>query len=260
MSGFIEITSRENPLIKQIISLQKSSKARHESGLFILEGLRICSDAFENNIKFDALVVSKTAAKRHEKSINEFSKISKECILIPDGLFSKISDTTAPQGIIALAKMPTNTIKLDKNSRYIALENIADPSNLGAIARTAEALGVTGMVVSNNGCDPYSPKVLRASMGTVLRLPIIFTDNICALAKGAGLRTIACVVDEGAVSISDISFLDGDILLIGNEANGLCDETKENSDILATIRMRGSAESLNAAAAAAIAMWEMMGK
>ena len=109
-----------------------------------------------------------------------------------------------------------------------------------------------------DSCDPYAPKSLRSSMGTLLRLPIFVVDNLIDFISQNNLRSFACVVDKDAESISSQAFNDGDVLLIGNEANGLTDDTKQKADKQITIKMQGKAESLNAAAAAAIAMWEMV--
>lgn len=259
MTDFKLITSKENSLIKFISALQTSAKKRKENGCFVLEGLRICSDARDNGIRFDKLIISESAALKYEKDIAEFAGISNECFKLPDGLFKKISDTTSPQGIIAVAKIPRkNSTEIDKNGKYIALENLADPSNLGAVARTAEALGVSGIILSGGGLDPYSPKSLRASMGTLLRLPVFVLDDFANEIKNTGLKTYSCVVDKTAKAINSIDFDSGCALIIGNEANGITEETKAASDCLITIPMRGKAESLNAAVAASIAMWEMM--
>mgnify|MGYP004642618921 FL=1 len=259
MRAFNIITSRENPLIKLVAALQVSSEKRKRNGLFVLEGLRICKDACDNGIKFDKLIVSDAAAEKYAADTEKFSLISDECYKIPDSLFKKISDTKTPQGIIAVAKMPvTGSCGIDKNGKYIALENVADPSNLGAISRTAEALGVNGIILSSDGCDPYSPKALRASMGTLLRVPVFVTESFAETLKSTGLKRYACVVDKTAESIKEQSFENGSVVMIGNEANGLTDSAKQSADVLVTIPMTGRAESLNAAAAAAIAMWEMM--
>ena len=259
MRAFNIITSRENPLIKLVAALQVSSEKRKRNGLFVLEGLRICKDACDNGIKFDKLIVSDAVAEKYAADTEKFSLISDECYKIPDSLFKKISDTKTPQGIIAVAKMPvTGSCGIDKNGKYIALENVADPSNLGAISRTAEALGVNGIILSSDGCDPYSPKALRASMGTLLRVPVFVTESFAETLKSTGLKRYACVVDKTAESIKEQSFENGSVVMIGNEANGLTDSAKQSADVLVTIPMTGRAESLNAAAAAAIAMWEMM--
>ncbi len=258
MQNPIVITSKDNSLIKLVCSLQSSLKARKENGLFVLEGKRICDDAFCCGIKFDKLIISETAYNKYFEAVEIFSKNSKELYKIPDSLFKKISDTTSPQGIIALAKMPEKSLEINKNGRYIALENINDPSNLGAVSRTAEALGISGIILSSDSCDPYSPKSLRASMGTILRMPVIILDNFVDSLASSGLKTFACVVDSFATPITDIEFTDGSVLMIGNEANGLSENAKNSADFKITIQMCGKAESLNASVAGAIAMWEMM--
>ena len=257
MPEFVKISSKDNQLIKFVSNLQTSSKHRKNSGFFVLEGLRICDDAYENNIKFDKLIVTQTALNKYSDAIETFSKVSDNCYVLSDDLFKKISDTNSPQGIIVVAKMPENIKKISEKGRYIALENLADPSNLGAIARTAEALGVDGIILTSDSCDPYAPKSLRSSMGTLLRMPVYIVDDIMKCIADSGLRSFACVVDKDAQSIAKVDFCNGDVLLIGNEANGLSDKAKASADFLITIKMQGKAESLNAAAAAAIAMWEM---
>lgn len=259
MPDFKEIRSRDNSLIKLVSRLQSSASARKENGLFVLEGLRLCSDAFLNGIRFDKLIVSFSAAGKYNNEISGFLSKTGECIKVPDNLFEKISDTKSPQGIIALCRIPEhNTRGISSAGRYVALENISDPSNFGAVARTAEALGADGLIVSSDGCDPYSPKVLRSSMGTVLRLPVFVAEDFELLLKSSGLKTYACVVDSSAESITVQKFSDGCAVLIGNEANGLTEKTVMTAYRRVTIPMKGKAESLNAAAAAAIAVWEMM--
>ena len=259
MPDFKEIRSRDNSLIKLVSRLQSSSSARRENGLFVLEGLRLCSDAFLNGIRFDKLIVSFSAAGKYNNEISGFLSKTGECIKVPDNLFEKISDTKSPQGIIALCRIPEHNARgISSAGRYVALENISDPSNFGAVARTAEALGADGLIVSSDGCDPYSPKVLRSSMGTVLRPPVFVAEDFELLLKSSGLKTYACVVDSSAESITVQKFSDGCAVLIGNEANGLTEKTVMTAYRRVTIPMKGKAESLNAAAAAAIAVWEMM--
>ena len=211
-----------------------------------------------NNIKFDKLIVTKDAFKKHNDIIKDFVSISDNCYFLREDLFKKISDTNSPQGIIAVANIPYKDSDILNKGKYIALENLSDPSNLGAIARTAEALGIDGIIVSSDCCDPYSPKCLRSSMGTLLRLPIYITNNIIEFINKNKLRAFACVVEKEATDISTVNFNNGDVILIGNEANGLTSDARNNSYDCVTIRMQGKAESLNAGAAAAIAMWEMV--
>ena len=259
MKEFNRITSRENSLIKLISGLQTSAKKRKESGLFVIEGLRICCDAYDNGIRFDKLIICETAMEKYPEKVDIFSKNSSNCFIVPDSLFKKISDTSSPQGILAVCKREEiKEIEINPSGKYIALENIADPSNLGAVARTAEALGVSGIVVTDGGCDPYSPKALRASMGTLLRMPVIITDSLPDFLKNSKFISNACVVDRSALPITEVKFSGGSILLIGNEANGLLKQTADSCNKKITIPMSGRAESLNASVAAAVAMWEMM--
>ncbi|MGI6279592.1 MAG: TrmH family RNA methyltransferase [Acutalibacteraceae bacterium] len=258
MKEFREIKSRENSLIKLTSVLQSSSKERSEKGRFVLEGLRICMDAFENGIRFDKLIISETAKMKYAQEIEKFSELAEECFILPNSLFKKISDTKTPQGIIVIAKTNPVPPKIDPKGRYLGLENIQDPSNLGAAARTCEALGVSGIILSKDSCDPYSPKSLRASMGTLLRLPVIILENFADELIKSGLTVYSCVVDKNAKPINSVKFNDGCVLLIGNEANGLTENTIKKSHERITIPMKGKAESLNAAVAASIAAWEMM--
>ena len=139
------------------------------------------------------------------------------------------------------------------------MEEISNPSNFGAICRTAEAVGLDGVIIKG-GCDVYNPKVQRASMGALFRLDVITVDDLPELfteLKSNNMKIYGSVPDSSALKITDIDKTSGMVVIIGNEGNGISDEAKENS-ILVTIPMNGYAESLNAAAAATIIMWEMM--
>ena len=145
--------------------------------------------------------------------------------------------------------------------RSEGLEDIQDPANLGAVIRTAEALGLEGLLLSTGCCDPYNPKVLRASMGGVFRLPLYPVWEMAAAVERlrlAGRRCFACVPDGEAASICSIEWRSEDVCLIGNEGNGLREATTAACDGRITIPMAGRAESLNAAMAAGIVMWETM--
>ena len=259
MLDFKQISAKDNRLIKLTALLQKSSKARKENSLFVLEGLRICKDAAENGVLFDTLILSDSVYENMSDDVLLLCKNADNGAVVRDDLFKKISDTASPQGIIALCIMPTQKESIDNLGRFVALENIADPANIGAIARTAEALGIDGIIISGDSCDIYSPKALRASMGTLLRMPLYFCDDIISFLNKNSLRGFACIpVASADISFGDFKFSDGDVVIIGNEANGLTETTKIGAYKTVTINMRGSAESLNAAAAAAIAMWELI--
>ena len=256
--AFAEISGKDNVRIKRIVKLQTSSRYRREEGCFVLEGLRTVEDAFENNIKLLEFYFTAQALEKHTSFIEKFAQNAVFAAQISENVSKTISDTFTPQGIFAVAEMPQKTEEVLEKGKYIALENMQDPANLGAVARSAEALGIDGIILSNDSCDPYSPKSLRASMGTLLRVPLIFTDDIAQLLKKTTASSYACVVDGDAEKIGSFSFNNFSIAVIGNEANGLTEKTIDTCDMKVTIPMKGRAESLNAAAAASIIMWEMI--
>ena len=238
------ITSLCNERIKKVAKLMSSSRFRKENELMVLEGERLCFEAetieelYYTQNGYNEELISR--AKFHDE-------VSKD-------VFKKLADTITPPGVIAVVKRPNIKPILKEDGKYLAFENIQDPGNLGTAARTAEALGLSGIIVK--GVDPYSPKVLRASMGAILRLPIIEPQDILAFLKQSNKRIVGTVVSE-AKSIKEFKF-SNDIVLIGNEGNGLTNEAKALCDELVTIKMAGRAESLNAAAASSIIAWEMV--
>lgn len=257
MQKFEKITSRENQNIKLVLALISDNKKRKEKGLFVLEGLRLCQDAINGKFPIEYFFVSETAFNKHNETANDFADSASRSFIIPDSLFSKISDTVNPQGFMFVCKISESLSSLSKKGKYIALENLSDPSNLGAISRTAEALGFDGLIITNDSCDPFAPKALRASMGALLRIGLMTTDSIIETAKKYGITTYSAVVHTKATPINRANFNKGSMVVIGNEANGIKKETIEASDVLITIPMDGKAESLNAATAASIIMWEM---
>lgn len=254
---FKTVLSKDNELIKQVAKLQNSARSRREQGLFVAEGLRICEDCYDNVVELVSLIITNSFADKFPQKAEKLSIKAAETVMVNESIFQKISDTKNPQGILAVCKIPKNkNTEILSDGKYIALENIADPSNLGAVSRTAEALGIDGIILSSDSVDPFSPKALRASMGTLVRMPIIVTENFCKELQNSGLTLYACVVKDGK-SITEVAFKKGSAILLGNEANGLSDNAKQIAEEI-TIPMKGNAESLNLAVAASIAMWELI--
>lgn len=251
------ITSSQNPLVKQIARLQSSAKFRRSEGLFVAEGVRLCADAMLSGLRFSMLVISDSASVRYADAVDQLISAADKIFYVSDAVFSKISDTATPQGVIAVIKIADLVSqKPIAKGKYVALENIQDPSNLGAVARTAEAFGVSGIILTESGCDPFSPKALRASMGALFRIPVFIVENLFPFVSEFG-TTYACVIDSDASPVGSIDFEPGSVVLIGNEGNGLMQETILSADKKVTIPMPGRAESLNAAVAASIMIWEM---
>ncbi len=260
---FSFVTSKENKLIKSVRKLMTSSRERKTTGTFVLEGLRLCADAAYNGYLVETLIVAESVEENDKLALLYNS--AKQRVRVPDNIFSYMSDTVTPQGVMCVVKVPDTVFNVSNivGGKYIVLENTADPSNLGAISRTAEALGISGLIVSSHGCDPFSPKSQRAGMGALLRLPIFSSSDVLAditLLKNKGFEAYASVVCNADCDVSQIEYPENCLVLIGNEANGLTDDAIALCNKKITITMKGRAESLNAAAAASIIMWEMTRK
>ncbi len=260
---FSFVSSKDNKLVKSVRKLLTSNKERRQTGTFVLEGLRLCADAALNGYSVDTLIISENVDVCDR--IQAIVKVAKQCVKVPESLFSYMCDTVSPQGVMCVVKIPETVGNVCDISggKYVVLENTADPANLGTISRTAEALGLNGLIVSNVGCDPFSPKAQRAGMGALLRLPIYVSHDIIndlQLLKHKGFSSFASVVSNADCDVSKVDYPENCCVLIGNEANGLTSEAISVCDKKITITMQGRAESLNAAAAASIIMWEMVRK
>jgi len=287
----IAITSRENPHIKAAVRLRVSAAERCALGKFFLEGFRLCADALESGYAPDELYL--TAAAREKYGTAPLERAAGQVFEVSEGVARKLADTQHPQGVFAVCggnpppvethccaspdkkavfrsethsqKEETHSQKEETHSsaslqtggKYIALENLQDPGNLGAVARTAEALGLDGLI-AGSGCDPYHPKALRVSMGALLRLPVLRTDDLPAALRESALPCYAAVPDRDAQSVAACDFRSGGIVVIGSEGHGLTPEAIAACEHRITIPMAGRAESFNAAAAATILMWEMV--
>lgn len=253
------ISAYTNEKIKEYRKLLVSRKARRESGLFPLEGLRLCADAAASGFSIDTLFLTEDAEEKGGARLELLLENARRIYTVSSAVAEKMADTVSPQGVFCTARMEAQkTFQVREGGRYVVLDRVQNPQNLGAIARTAEALGADGLFVFA-GCDRYNPKALRASMGSLLRLPVFETDNLAETIRTLGetVLTFAAVPDATAQSVSDIDFSCGAAAVIGNEGEGVSEEVLRAVQSRVTIPMRGNAESLNAAAAAIILMWEM---
>ncbi len=258
----LKIESRSNERIKYAVSLRESAKNRAQSGEFLIEGARLCRDAAQSGLEIRCAFFTAEALERYGEYINVIKTAARECYELAEHISAKLSETAGSQGVFCICAVPAQKSDgdIEASGKYLALENIQDPSNFGAICRTAEALGLTGLIVCG-GCDIYNPKALRAAMGSSFRVNIIMCGNLPQLIKTAaakGMNTLASTPDSGAADIRAVDFNGGVIAVVGNEGAGVSDETLRECKQTVTIPMHGKAESLNAAAAAAIIAWEMM--
>ncbi len=258
-----DITSKQNEKIKFAVKIKNDASFRKKEGLFFLEGLRLCLDALESPIEVLSLFLTGSAILKYGDFLETLQKSSKSVYKISDDIAEKLSDTKNPQGVFCICRLVNksrSSPKIKKNGLYIALENLQSPDNLGALARSAEALGIDGLIVSG-GCGIFNPKALRASMGSLLRFNIMETGDLPLFLEeclSRGMSVYAAVPDRDALSVKEMDRSKGMVAVIGNEGSGLSREVLSLCTSKVTIPMRGRAESLNAAAAAAVIMWEMV--
>ncbi len=256
------ITSTANKQVKFVNSLVKKAKARREEDLFVAEGLRMCGEIPKDRIR--TLYVSESFLKSTEGPA--MANGVKQVEVVSDEVFGALSDTQTPQGVLALVRQYHYT--LDETARTEAergvpahlmiLEHLQDPGNLGTIIRAGEGAGVTGIIMDSGTADIYNPKVIRATMGSVLRVPFVYVDDLqetLTLLKRKGIRLYAAHL-QGKRAYDEENYRTDMGFLIGNEANGLNDETAARADMWVCIPMAGKVESLNAAVAASVLMFE----
>lgn len=255
-----KITARTNDKIKYAVRLGESASLRKEAGEFFLEGARLCFDAVQTGIKIRQAFFTAKALWKYSDYVEDIIKKSEICYEISAEVSQKLSGTENPQGVFCICEMKDcGGSEINAEGKYIALENIQDPSNLGAVCRSAEALGLDGLVVSG-GCDVYNPKALRSAMGSSFRMNIITADslpNFIDEAGKKGMLTLASVPRNTATDIRTVSMNGGVICCVGNEGSGLTRETVEKCKMQVVIPMSGRAESFNASVAAAILAWEL---
>ncbi|RKD31483.1 TrmH family RNA methyltransferase [Lacrimispora algidixylanolytica] len=251
------ITSSANAKVKNVMNLVKKAKVRKLSGLFVAEGLRIFREIPRDMI--DSLFVSESFLKdeSHRKLIEGLS-----CEVVSDEVFNAMSDTQTPQGILALVRQFSYKME-DLQTKgspvfLMILESIQDPGNLGTIIRAGEGAGVTGIIMDDATADIYNPKVIRSTMGSICRVPFVYTNDLSGTLKNLkvqGVRLYAAHLD-GRNNYEKEDYTVDTGFLIGNEGNGLTEETSALADALVKIPMMGKVESLNAAVAASILMFE----
>ncbi len=259
----IQINSTKNPLIKQIKSLYRK-KERRDKGLFIVEGIKIIEEIIDKGYPFRNIVYTDSLLKNSDGR-EMFSKIDniKNLIHVPENVFKEISDTESPQGILAVVNIEINKIddlNINQTKILLYLDRVQDPGNMGTIIRTADAFDVDGIIISEGCVDPYNPKVARATMGSIFRVPLYFVDNgifeIKKLkSKGINIYSSSLIA---SVDIDKVDFKKNAVVVIGNESSGVSSEIYDLSDKLIKIPMLGDSESLNAGVAASIIMYEAM--
>ncbi len=256
------ISSSKNSIVGQLLELKTSAKARSGSGTMLLEGLRLCGDAAACGTIIKRVLVTEVALERYGDRLKELLSLAESVYIISDRVASSIGDTNTPQGVFAEVALPTlGTVdKLDSRGVYFLLDTVQDPGNVGTILRTAEGLGLSGVILSAGCADVFSSKVIRASMGSVLRLPVLVDmdlPNTIDCMRDSGMNIFAARLDESAVPIDKLSKSGGLGIVLGNEGSGVSEAVYSHCSGSVSIPMSSSIESFNVAVSAAIVAWEL---
>lgn len=254
------ITSESNPQIKEIVKLQKSARARRKSRLFAAEGIKISKEAaFYGSLQ--KLYISERAMELADEELERLLK-TQEYEVVSETVFRLLSETVTPQGVLAVVSMPEYTLSdiIGQGERSILLlDDLRDPGNLGTIMRTAEGAGMSGVILTKGSVDLFNPKTVRATMGSIFRVPFYYAENLTEVIEQLKERDIPVygTMMQGSVLYSEADYSGGAGIVIGNEANGISKETAEAMTGAIRIPMAGKLESLNAAVAAAVLMYEI---
>jgi len=265
------ITSSRNPLIKEVKAL-KNRKFRDEKGLFFIEGIKIADEAIKCNAEIVRIFISEGFQFDKEAAFapylhsylnsKENSGDKNSLYLIPSRLFKELSDTETPQGVLAVVRAKRYRLEdmLKRENLFVVLDSLQDPGNMGTIIRTADAAGFSGIIASKGSVDLYNPKVLRSTMGSVFRMPVISGAEIAGILhvlKSEGIKIYAAHL-KASVHCFDRDMRSHAAIIIGGESGGVREEIAAMADELIKIPMAGGAESLNASVAAGILMYESL--
>ena len=253
------VTSRANERVKEIQRLCTDAAARTEKGLCVLFGEKLCLEALRLGVALAEVWFTEDAQEKSPREIERLIGAAGNAVLMSGSVDEKLSYQKTPQGVFAVARLPKRDAS-DAPARSVILDGVQDPANVGAIIRSAAALGWTEVTLSEGSADAFSPKALRASMGAAFAVRVAYCESAAEKIKALREKGVACMataLSKGSVPITDTNRAGKIALVIGNEGNGLSDETIAACDLSVIIPISAAVESLNAAAASAVAMWEL---
>ena len=269
------ITSRQNPTVKKISALS-DKKGRHAEGLFRFDGIKLFCEAVACGLDIKHVVLCDRANENIIACVEETvacGELSYEQVmLVGESVFEKLSEQRAPEGIITVAgfigdkhreipALSVDSYSVGNDERVLIAESLRDPGNLGTVIRSCAALGIDRLIISDDCADLYNPKTIRGAMGGIFRLNIDIVEldampRLISALRASGRRIFAAALHTEAMTIGEIRLARSDCFVIGNEGHGLSKEIIDACDACAVIPMIEGSESLNAAAAAAICIWE----
>ena len=264
ITGMREITSTGNPLVRSVSALVSKSSERRKQGAFVIEGARAFREAPPERVRelFVTDAFLQKCADEDPKLAEQTASLRCDSYLVTDDVMRRLSDTQHPQGILAVVKTeaasPDDLFPDGAVPLIIVAEHLQDPGNLGTIIRCGEGAGITGVILAGDTVDPYNPKTVRGTMGSIFRVPIVTCGDIneaALLLKGRGVKLYAADA-RGASDYDRTDLRDGCAFIIGNEGAGLTEDALRAADAALRIPMSGSLESLNAAVCAAVLLYE----
>jgi len=250
------LTSPRNPTIRHIRRLQRSARHRRESGSFVAEGIRLVEEAVLSGMAPETVLYTEDLGERGEAVLDWIREKGVEPTPVDAVVMAAAADTESPQGLLAVLPIPAGL--LPPNPTFLlVLDGVRDPGNLGAILRTAAAAGVEGVLLATGSADPYQPKAVRAGMGAHFRLPVRTAEWSGIEAQTAGLTVwLADAAAETAYTAADLTIPLA--LVIGGEAHGAGPEIVRLNPAGLRIPLPGGMESLNAAVAAGVLIFEVV--
>ena len=250
------ITSVANAKVKNVMQLNSKAKARREQHSFVVEGAKMFYEAPKDKVKEVYVSSSFFAKKIQEKELAEYNYE-----VVSDEVFEKMSDTKTPQGILCVVEMfdyHLEDLINKEDGVWIVLEELQDPGNLGTIMRTGEGAGIAGLIMSKNTADIYNPKTIRATMGSIYRIPFVYIADLDLIFDRFAKEKIVSYAAHlsGTQYYDEIEYEKKVAFVIGNEGNGLSEKVADRTDSYLKIPMQGEVESLNAAIATSVLMYE----
>lgn len=244
------LTSRQNPLCLHLRKLCAQSRYRRETGEYLADGRKLWEEAVGWKAPIGRLITTPDVTVELPDGV--------EHILVTPELMEYLSPMESPQGFLFTLSLPPKERPRLTGERYLVLDGLQDPGNVGTIWRTADALGADGLFLLNHCADPYNPKTIRATMGACFRLPVweVSPEELQTLLEERGLPLYAAALEPGARDIRSADLSRGAVV-VGNEGHGVSRAVLDACQGAVIIPMRARCESLNAAAAAAVILWEM---
>lgn len=253
------IQSRQNKTAKEIISL-RDKKQRRKQQRFTIEGFRFVQEALLSGVKVEKICYATDVADKFRQEFESLVSSEIQCFEVEHGLFRQLAETDSPQGLLAIVHTPERSLEqiYRKGFRGLILDNVQDPGNAGTIIRSAHALGFDAVAAISGTVDIYNSKVLRSTMGSIFHIPVmdnLHGEELFSFCSEKNLSLIASRL-ENAKSCHETELSGEFFLIIGNEGNGVSESMLAHATEMVYIPMPGGAESLNAAIAASIIMYE----